>query len=541
MEPRRRGPLRDLDGVGREAEGREHVQRVALGVEGVDGQRLLAPVPAGATRFRGPAANARGRHALVLRAIAQKGLADLEQRHIPGAAVGVALGGGDERGKQARAHVGEIGGDRIRERKLGLPAAEAFGLLAADEGPGHGLHQSAGRKRPARDAGAALHGAEFCRSKRLGLRQRRRRHLVEADDAHDLLDEVGLALDVGAPARHGDLEVLAMAGGPEAEQRQRRLHFRGRHGEAGEALHFGDREVDDQVALGNLARDHDLGGLAAADLEDELGREFEARNREGRINAALEAMAGVRMNVERPARARDGERIPERALDQHVDRVGAAARRGAAHDAGERLDARIVGDHAHGVVERIILAVERREAFAGAAAAHHEIALDLGGVEHVQRAAAVEGQVVGDVDERIDRLLADALELALQPFGRGAILDALHHAQREQGRERLRVAEVEADPDRARIGAAHRIELRFHKRADLGRRKIARDAVDAEAVGAVRRDRDLDHRVVEPDHRRERLSDRSVRRQLQNAVGLLGKAEFAARAQHAGRGHAADF
>ena len=42
-----------------------------------------------------------------------------------------------------------------------------------------------------------------------------------------------------------------------------------------------------------------------------------------------------------------------------------------------------------GLVERVGLAVEREQLFAVPGAAHDEIALHLGGVEHVQRPAAV--------------------------------------------------------------------------------------------------------------------------------------------------------
>ena len=75
----------------------------------------------------------------------------------------------------------------------------------------------------------------------------------------------------------------------------------------------------------------------------------------------------------------------------------------AAHDSGDRFDAILVGDGDHAAVERISLAVEREHAFPGAGAPHVEVAGDLGEVEHMQRAAAIEGDVIGDVDERADR------------------------------------------------------------------------------------------------------------------------------------------
>ena len=77
---------------------------------------------------------------------------------------------------------------------------------------------------------------------RTGLRgvvaalERRHRHLVDADDAHDLLDDVGLAVHIGAPGRHRDLHDRAAAGDHEAEMAEDALHLGQRHFDAGEPL-----------------------------------------------------------------------------------------------------------------------------------------------------------------------------------------------------------------------------------------------------------------------------------------------------------------
>ena len=125
------------------------------------------------------------------------------------AAPRVALRGGDEAGHEARTHVGEIGGDRIGERQRGRAAAEHFGLRLGDERPGHRLAQAERGERALGEAGALLQQRQNRpRHARVEPRQRRRRHAVEADDAHDLLDDVGLALDVGAPVGNDRLAVL---------------------------------------------------------------------------------------------------------------------------------------------------------------------------------------------------------------------------------------------------------------------------------------------------------------------------------------------
>ena len=182
-----------------------------------------------------------------------------------------------------------------------------------------------------------------------------------------------------------------------------------------------------------LAGDDDLRRRAAAQVEHHLGGELEARQHEVRIDAALEAIARVGVDAELAAGLRDVERLPQRRLDQHVGGVLVAAGGLAAHDAGERLDAVVVGDHAHGVVERVGLAVEREQLSRRCCARRTtRLPLHLGGVEHVQRPAAVVGDEVGDVDQRVDRAQPDRGEPLLQPGRRRAVLDAAHQAQRRR-------------------------------------------------------------------------------------------------------------
>ena len=70
--------------------------------------------------------------------------------------------------------------------------------------------------------------------------------------------------------------------------------------------------------------------------------------------------------------------------------------------------------------------------------------------------------------------------------------------------------------------------------------EISGDAVDAHAVLAVRCDRDVDHRIVEPRPGGVGLADGRVLRQVDDPVMLARKVEFGLRAQHAAALHAAD-
>ena len=225
----------DLQRRRRRAGGGEHRERVALGVEGIDLGRGRRPMAADAGRLGERAAHAAGRGELVLRAVAAEDLSDLEQRHVGKPAVGVVLRGGDEAREQARPHVGKVGRDRIGERKLGLAAAEQLGLRLGDERPGHRLDHAARRERALGLAGAHLDGREHRLARGLAAVERRRRDAIDAEDAHDLLDDIGLAVHVGPPRRHRDLHARAVAGDGEAERAEHALDLGQRDLEAGEA------------------------------------------------------------------------------------------------------------------------------------------------------------------------------------------------------------------------------------------------------------------------------------------------------------------
>jgi hypothetical protein len=149
-------------------------------------------------------------------------------------------------------------------------------------------------------------------------------------------------------------------------------------------------EVDRAGRIGHRPGEPDLGRRAAAELQHETGRAFEARHREGRIDAALEPVARIGDDAELSSRLRDVERVPERRFDQHVRGVLVAARVLAAHDAADGLDAGIVRDDHVALVEAVGAPVEGQHLLARLGAAHHEVPLHLRGVEHVQRPAAVE-------------------------------------------------------------------------------------------------------------------------------------------------------
>jgi hypothetical protein len=121
-------------------------------------------------------------------------------------------------------------------------------------------------------------------------------------------------------------------------------------------------------------------------------------------------------------------------------------------------------------------------------------------VERVHRLPDLEVDVVGDVDEVADRPDTGGMEAGRHPRWRVRHLHFCH---------RGRVARAEflvLDRHLNAIGRAEGDRLQRHLRARVGGRQrdrlvvrggdLAREAEHAQAVGAVRRDLEIDHRIA---------------------------------------------
>ena len=116
-------------------------------------------------------------------------------------------------------------------------------------------------------------------------------------------------------------------------------------------------------------------------------------------------------------------------------------------------------------------------------------------VEGVQRLAGQQHRVVGDVDDVVDRLAAGGLQALDEPVGRGADGDVGEDARREA---RAEVGDLDRDRGEVlNLAFAGRLGVRpprlLVERRAADRVDLAGDAVDAEAVGPVRRHLELEH------------------------------------------------
>ena len=183
------------------------------------------------------------------------------------------------------------------------------------------------------------------------------------------------------------------------------------------------------------------------------------------------------------------------------------------------------------------LAVEALEALALAAEARADGADELVGVVDVQRAAAIEADVVGDVDQRVDGAQAHGLEALLHPGGRGAVVHAPDVAAGEAGAGVARVVgKFQLDVDGAVEAALDVRDLALGlQRAEAGGRQVAGDAAHAGAVGPVGGELHLDDGIGEAQDVGVALADlaRQLGRQLDDALVVVGQLQLPLRHQHA--------
>src|ERR1041385_8332285 len=138
-------------------------------------------------------------------------------------------------------------------------------------------------------------------------------------DAHDFLDKIGLSCHVASPGRRRDSHGRTVL---DAESQTFQYRYRLRLGylQSPQARDIVGIKVDHAAPIWNRSRNDSLGRFAAAPLQDQLGREFEPRNHELRIDTALKAVARIGENAEFLSRACSARRIEIGGLDEDVRR-----------------------------------------------------------------------------------------------------------------------------------------------------------------------------------------------------------------------------
>ena len=123
------------------------------------------------------------------------------------------------------------------------------------------------------------------------------------------------------------------------------------------------REAQGNRAVPNrdFAGGGDFADFAAADLLDQAGGHTDAPVGGLRVQAAFEAVAGVREDAELAPGDGNPHRIEERHLQENVGGLLGTAADLTAHHAADALGAVVVGDHHHLRVKLVVFAVQRED------------------------------------------------------------------------------------------------------------------------------------------------------------------------------------
>ena len=422
----------------------------------------------------------------------------LEDRHIGAVARDIVLCRVEERSEQGGTHdrlpirEGVLDRDHAAHLMLG-GQAQAVKEGRRGEAPADDLVQSPPDHRILCAAAQELGVGELARSSTAC--GERRGQPLEAVDPRDLLDQIDLAGHILAAQRGNRRKQPTIGGiGQEVERAK----------DLGLAL-AGDLHAEDlahtclsehqpcELGRGRADVDRALQDTRAAELDHQLGRDRLSMQALLGLEPLLEAPRGLAAQGKRPGGAMNVRPVPGRDLEQHALRVLLHLRASATHQPGDRSRALGVLDQDHLGVESPRLTVERLDTLTFACAPHRELpAGDPVEVEGVQRLTAQEHGVVRNVDHVVDRALPRGRESCFQPGGRGGDGHVLEDPCGE-ARAELRALHAHLRAAHAPRRAGVIAPGSLGERGTCRRVKLAGDSVDAEAVGAVGSDLQLDH------------------------------------------------
>ena len=258
-------------------------------------------------------------------------------------------------------------------------------------------------------------------------------------------------------------------------------------------MHAGRIKGHDFGRVGHLPRLHRRTDRAAANLDNHLHRQIQPALNRNRVNAALKAIARIAVYIMVASRQGNGDRLKPSAFNQHILCVQCRAALQPAHNAGQPQYAALIGNHAIAVAQFISFLIKRDKAFAvfGLPRAHR--AGQLIGIINMQRTTAIIGNIIGDIDQRINRLQPDGVEPRFQPSRAFSVFNALNAAS---GKKRAGVAD-NCNFSAAVFLALNRLRRVVFQRAETGGGQIARNAAHAQAIRAVGRNANLNHRVIQ--------------------------------------------
>ena len=382
-------------------------------------------------------------------------------------------------------------------------------------------------------------------------------NIVHAIEAQHFFVQVNLARQVGAErGRNHRQHVVVFGLGHFAAEALERINDEiarnvgAHHGL--EALHA---ELQVRLLAGSGPRVNNAAAIFANAGNGTAGNLDDERRSGGRahldvmvVDAALVAHGALAEQAQVAARAARATRLEYGSFEQNIGRFLSDLGIKAAHNSRERHGALLGrGNNRHVARELAMLAIERGEFLAIFGSANHDMGhaigvLDLVQVKRMQRLAEQEQDVVRHVDDVVHGALANGGKTLDHPVGARTNFHAMNHAS---GVARAAHGIGNVDFHGIGLNVARKLQLgghilqRVRPRLGVHGANLASEAHDGKAVGAVRGNLQVEHRIGEAHEIGDGLADLRIFGKHPNALMIGAHAQFALRAAHAHRGHAA--
>ena len=193
----------------------------------------------------------------------------------------------------------------------------------------------------------------------------------------------------------------------------------------------------------------------------------------------------------------------------------------------------IITDHQHAGIQIIGFLIQGMKLLAALCLPYKQtVTLDLGDIKCMQRATKIKHHIVGDIDKRADRALADRLKTPRNPVGTWPVLDTAKGDTGHQRRQMFRAVKVYVPAKRAVKAAYMGAGIKRFQRAIPGSSQITCNAPNAKAIGPVRCDRNFNHRIIQPGIGGKTFADWRVSCQFDDAIMLVRDHHLALGTQH---------
>ena len=254
-------------------------------------------------------------------------------------------------------------------------------------------------------------------------------------------------------------------------------------------------------------------GFTADDVQQQCGGALDSLASQPEIHAALETVRSIRMQSVGTGLAGQHNWIEKSSLKEQIARALIYAAVLAAHYAGNRQCAVMIGDHQGIGPQSDLLTIEQNELFALLGHPHTNAAMDFGKIEGVHRLPLLEHDVIRHVDRGINAADIRTTQALHHPRrSRLAQVDIANHATDIAGAI-LRCKQL--DGADFVMCSGNRLDCHRREGAAVNGANFASQALQGQAVAAIWSQPDLDAGIIEPKVVADIRTDRCITRQLQ--------------------------